>query len=431
MKIVLLLDTLRQGTGGVASVLDLAEALQDLGSEVTLVVLRYDSQFARTLSAYNCRPGLTALPVVYAPGLAWHWSRAGWWAVWRSDLRRLSRDGGRSVLRRAMDGAASIGASWCRRATAAIRGADVIISAAALTSGQTQSIRTRSSALLVRNHAGSPEVYEEHFLQRWQYSGQVSGTGAYVSFCLQFDRILFQSPIHAEACAIRDSRLGARVATVEPGCDEVAVAAAASAPSPYRDGEDVAAVVATVQARKGQRAAVAVLGSLAESAPALRLHLVGDARIDSVYVRAVAEDVSRAGLESRVVWHGHRSDYLRFLTHASVLLVTSQAEGIPRVVREAMCAGVPVAGFALSGLAELLGPLGSRALVPPGDVASLCAAVRSLWADPSARQQLADVQRERYMTVCSRVRYVEAVARVRQEWASSRAGARQTKGGGA
>lgn len=48
---------------------------------------------------------------------------------------------------------------------------------------------------------------------------------------------------------------------------------------------------------------------------------------------------------------------------SDLLLLTSQWEGMPNVVLEAMAAGIPVVTFDVEGAAELLGPVAKQQLV--------------------------------------------------------------------
>ncbi|HWB51922.1 MAG TPA: glycosyltransferase [Stellaceae bacterium] len=63
---------------------------------------------------------------------------------------------------------------------------------------------------------------------------------------------------------------------------------------------------------------------------------------------------------------------------------SGDAEGLPNVVLEAMAAGAPVIGSKHAGIAEAVEDGRTGLLVPPGDVATLAAALRRLADDPDA-----------------------------------------------
>jgi glycosyltransferase involved in cell wall biosynthesis len=72
---------------------------------------------------------------------------------------------------------------------------------------------------------------------------------------------------------------------------------------------------------------------------------------------------------------------------ADLFILTSDYEGTPNVVIEAMAAGVPVIATAVGGTTELLSQ-GGGVLVQPLDEASLLDAVVSLILDHRARDEM-------------------------------------------
>src|SRR5205823_10668855 len=77
---------------------------------------------------------------------------------------------------------------------------------------------------------------------------------------------------------------------------------------------------------------------------------------------------------------GHiRSDRLRSLVYsaADVFVIPSIQENFPLTVLEALACGIPVIGFAVGGIPESVRPGITGLLVPPQDVASLRASIRT------------------------------------------------------
>ncbi|MFI7650831.1 glycosyltransferase family 4 protein [Micromonospora sp. NPDC049460] len=83
---------------------------------------------------------------------------------------------------------------------------------------------------------------------------------------------------------------------------------------------------------------------------------------------------------------GHRTDVADLLAGADLALVTSDWEARQLFAQEAMRAGVPLVATAVGGLPELVGD--AAALVPPGDVDAVDAAVRALLDDEAGRAEL-------------------------------------------
>jgi glycosyltransferase involved in cell wall biosynthesis len=128
---------------------------------------------------------------------------------------------------------------------------------------------------------------------------------------------------------------------------------------------------------------------LLQEDPAAPLHVViaGDG--------ALAPDIRRAaggspGLASRVHLPGHVHDPEHLLVDSDVLILTSEAEGLPLVALEAMSLGVPVLASAVGGLPELItngrdGYLIEYSSMLPRQAAEL---VRNLMRNPMERRSL-------------------------------------------
>jgi glycosyltransferase involved in cell wall biosynthesis len=80
-----------------------------------------------------------------------------------------------------------------------------------------------------------------------------------------------------------------------------------------------------------------------------------------------------------------------------VFVTASRYEGWPIAVAEAMASGVPVVGFDIPGLRELVRPGTDGLLVAPGDVAALGRAVAALLSNRTLAAGLGASARERAM----------------------------------
>jgi glycosyltransferase involved in cell wall biosynthesis len=81
-----------------------------------------------------------------------------------------------------------------------------------------------------------------------------------------------------------------------------------------------------------------------------------------------------AGIEDRVIFAGYRRDAAAIIAAADGLVITSNKEGLPIVVLEAMAVGCPIIATAVGSIPEVLSPQ-SAWIVPVDDHAAL---VRSL-----------------------------------------------------
>jgi glycosyltransferase involved in cell wall biosynthesis len=105
------------------------------------------------------------------------------------------------------------------------------------------------------------------------------------------------------------------------------------------------------------------------------------------------------GVTSRVHFLGRRMDVAELLKMADIYVHPAAFEGFGIAAAEALTAGKPVVASNVPGLAQVVGDAGI--LVPPGDVETLAAEVRTLINSPDRRQQLsrAAVERGRQFSI--------------------------------
>lgn len=96
--------------------------------------------------------------------------------------------------------------------------------------------------------------------------------------------------------------------------------------------------------------------------------------------------VERLGLGGRVLLPGHAPDPLPAIARAAVVALTSEFEGVPGVLREAIAAGTPaVATDSSIAIHELIDSPARGTIVPPGDRARLVAALNH-WLMPGRQR---------------------------------------------
>lgn len=143
--------------------------------------------------------------------------------------------------------------------------------------------------------------------------------------------------------------------------------------------------IACFKPQKAPERFVALAGLLAPRFPEARFVLVGDGELRPRLERLVRE----ARLAGRVHLPGWRRDVPAILDMAAVATLTSRFEGLPRVLVEALAAGVPVAAMAVDGVAEVVRDGENGFLLAPGDVAGLAERVGRMLADAGLRARLA------------------------------------------
>ncbi len=118
---------------------------------------------------------------------------------------------------------------------------------------------------------------------------------------------------------------------------------------------------------------------LLEKIPAARFQWVGAGGMQA----RLAAEVERRGLGVRIEFLGERADVEKILDGADLFWLTSDWEGLPNVVMEAMASGLPVVATEVGGTAELFTGAEGK-LIAPGAEAALVGATVELLGDAAA-----------------------------------------------
>jgi len=109
-----------------------------------------------------------------------------------------------------------------------------------------------------------------------------------------------------------------------------------------------------------------------------KVALVGDGK-----ERTTLADFTRiAGIEDRVIFAGYRRDTAAVMAAADVLVITSNKEGLPIVLLEAMAVGCPIISTAVGSIPEVLSA-DSAWIVPVDDRSALLRALRETLGEAS------------------------------------------------
>lgn len=157
------------------------------------------------------------------------------------------------------------------------------------------------------------------------------------------------------------------------------------------------ATVGRINHEKGFDVALRAVARALPWHPDLRLLVVGEGE-ERQPLQRLAE---RLRIAERVIFVGGQSPERipRYLVASDVFLFpTRREEAGPLVVPEAMACGLPVVASRIGGVTEVLAPEGDTpvgVLVRPGDVPGLAGAILHLAREPSERERLGRLARER------------------------------------
>lgn len=156
-----------------------------------------------------------------------------------------------------------------------------------------------------------------------------------------------------------------------------------------------------------------VIGQIAVFRPQKRLDLwleaaarVRAARPDALFVlvgdgparRQIERRAERLGLTPAIRFVGLQEEVRPFYAAFDVYLVSSDYEGLPVALLEAMASGPAIVSTGVGGVPEVVRPGEDGLLVPPGDAGALAAAVLRLLENPGERDRLSRSARGRVTT---------------------------------
>jgi glycosyltransferase involved in cell wall biosynthesis len=148
---------------------------------------------------------------------------------------------------------------------------------------------------------------------------------------------------------------------------------------------------------------------LVERLPDARFMLVGGGKQED----NLRELATTLGLNDRLVFTGLTHEMESVYAATDLLMLTSDTEGTPHVLLEAMGSDIPVVATAVGGVPEFIASGEHGLLVPPGDKGALADAAVAVHDDPAMRDHLIAGGRQAaaQFTVERMVEGVEAVYR--------------------
>ncbi len=159
----------------------------------------------------------------------------------------------------------------------------------------------------------------------------------------------------------------------------------ASPPAPLPP-EPRALFVGVLERYKNVHGLAAAWRLAAPRAPAATLHLIGRGRERAVAASLVEEFPGRVSWDEQVP----PEQVAAALDEATIFVLPSFSEGLPRVAMEAFARGRGVVGARAGGIPDIVEDGRSGLLVPPGDPAALADALVRVLSDTQLAQALAD-----------------------------------------
>lgn len=369
LRVCMLHSNITRRNGEAASFADLTLALLAAGFEVAVLAqyctgLEYRFQIlrARASQRTGIPPGIvrkSPLPPVSPP--------RGWRHAVGGLLDRMPLSGSQAGLK-------------------ALERADVVLAKNLLSREALIELRKITSAPVVFNHAGDLAAFEQYRLTEFRDSYPEGDL--YSAVMDSYDHILCQSTEIVRELEREKPVLSSKLLCLTPSLDWRSIEAARQAENPYPKGQKALVAIGSFQERKNQLGLLKGLESVLRKNEDAHLHFLGKS-LERKYHEECIKWVQDRSLERKVHFHGHQDDVLAYLANSKALFQVSFAEGFPRVVREAMALGVPVASTPLPGMVGLLKPGRDFFDLRHAEPAEIHDAANSILNDPSNARKIA------------------------------------------
>ena len=184
-----------------------------------------------------------------------------------------------------------------------------------------------------------------------------------------------------------------------------------------RDGDIVIGAVGRLETQKRFDLLVEAIAALQPGESGLRLVVVGDGSLRSD-LEAKARSI---GIADRCVWTGHRGDVAALHQAFDLFVQSSEYEGTPNAVLEAMAMETPIVATDAGGTREVALPGQHALIVPIRDVKALADGIRAVLADPESARARAIAARQRVETELSFEARTRRLEQIYQQVVASRA----------
>lgn len=151
------------------------------------------------------------------------------------------------------------------------------------------------------------------------------------------------------------------------------------------------ATIGQLTPRKGQLETIRAFHRVSQQQAEVRLLIVGTAIFehDQQYFELLKTEVTKLGLQQKVLFLGQRSDVNAVLAASDAVIVNSRQEPFGLVALEALAAGKPVVAASVDGIPELMKDGETGLLTPDGDEQALVNAMQRLMRDSALYEKLA------------------------------------------
>jgi glycosyltransferase involved in cell wall biosynthesis len=157
-----------------------------------------------------------------------------------------------------------------------------------------------------------------------------------------------------------------------------------------KNGTNVFVNVAHLSHQKNQSLLIDAFSRVVQDFPDSLLLIVGDGELKD----ELKKRVSAAKIEDKVRFLGLRSDIPDILNASDIFVLSSNWEGFPICIIEAMAAGKPIVATSVGGVPEQISNRENGLLIPPGEQKQLVDAMSYFVSNPGDAYSMGQVSRQ-------------------------------------
>ncbi len=156
-----------------------------------------------------------------------------------------------------------------------------------------------------------------------------------------------------------------------------------------------------------------IVGNLIKLFPqkSIKSLIIGDGPEREKLEKVVKEN----GLGNKIIFTGFQRDVLSYIYSSDIFVLTSEKEGLPRVVLEAMLMKKPVVAYDIPGVNELVIDRVTGFLIPPFNKKEFVKKIAFLIENKELRKKMGEAGYKRILNNFSLEKYVSGVKRVFEE----------------
>ena len=196
----------------------------------------------------------------------------------------------------------------------------------------------------ILNHAGSKDAFENNFIKNYPLK--------YLDFIKSYDGSLFQSKNQLNELKGIIKINKSKLHHLYPSISVKQVNYYSDFQSPFNIYKKLnICIIGSIQPRKGQAKLLDIIEKMNDYNDHVDFYLIG-AIIDEKYFKSILNTIELRNITNLKIL-GHRKDYINYIQHSDLIMQLSESEGISRIIRESFYLKVPFITFDIIGSDEI------------------------------------------------------------------------------